>query len=131
MDRTQRGYILLVEDDSDARDAYQLILESAGWSVVGLADGEAALERLFTDGRRVDLVVLDLMMPRMDGPEFHALKRSHAAVADVPVIVMTATPDACPLTDGDDVKAVLRKPVSVPELIEEADRWIDRTGSPS
>jgi signal transduction histidine kinase/CheY-like chemotaxis protein len=86
-DRPSRR-ILLVEDDETTRLATQRALERDGWSVTPAENGRVALARLAEQSP--DAVLLDLMMPEMDGFEFLAELRRQAAWRDIPVVVLTA-----------------------------------------
>jgi CheY-like chemotaxis protein len=83
------GQILLVDDDETARHTMRLVLEQGGWRVSAEAgNGWEALARL--DETRPDAIVLDLMMPEMDGFEFLVELRSRDECRDIPVLVVTA-----------------------------------------
>ena len=83
------GHILLVEDNADLRGALAMLLEAEGHHVIEAGDGSQALEALASAGT-VRLVILDLMMPVMDGPTFLARKAlgPHAAV---PVVIFSSS----------------------------------------
>ncbi len=89
------GHVLLVEDDGDVRGLMRQALASAGWTISEAENGRVALERMAE--RRPDAIVLDLVMPEMDGFEFLAAFRAHEAWRGVPVLVVTARD----LTDED------------------------------
>ncbi|HXH84185.1 MAG TPA: GAF domain-containing protein, partial [Candidatus Tectomicrobia bacterium] len=80
--------VLVVDDDATLRELLRRTLEAEGYAVVEAENGRAALERLreVTPG----LVLLDLMMPEMDGFEFVAEMRRHAGWASIPIVVITA-----------------------------------------
>jgi len=80
--------VLLVEDDVDTRDVMARTLDKAGWRVIEAGNGREALDRLAKG--RPDLILLDLMMPVMDGFDFLLEMRTHAEWRDIPVIVLTA-----------------------------------------
>jgi CheY-like chemotaxis protein len=107
-DRPSRQ-LLLVEDDETTRTVTQRALERDGWSVTPAENGRVALGRLAE--RRPDAILLDLMMPEMDGFEFLAELRRQAAWRDIPVVVFTAKD----LTDEDrrrlngDVERIIEK----------------------
>ena len=82
------GYVLVVEDNGDLRDLERRTLEQAGWRVVEAVDGAAALEQLERETPR--LIVLDLLMPNVDGFEVVEQLKRRPAWAAVPVIVVTA-----------------------------------------
>ena len=86
-DGTSRS-ALLVEDDADTRDVTRRILELAGWNVVEAENGRVALERLTSF--RPAAILLDLMMPEMDGFEFVDEMRKHPEWKSIPVVVVTA-----------------------------------------
>jgi PAS domain S-box-containing protein len=82
------GPVLLVEDDAEARARLRTVLERAGWSVVEAENGRVALERIAE--RRPELVLLDLMMPEMDGAAFLQELHREAEWRSIPVVVLTA-----------------------------------------
>ncbi len=79
---------LVVEDDKGTRKLLRRALEKEGWTVVEAENGRVALDRLASGSP--DLVILDLMMPEMDGFEFLEALRQQAAWREVPVVVVTA-----------------------------------------
>ena len=81
--------VLLVDDEDDIRTVGSLSLEQVGqWKVLLASSGEEALEK--AAHAKPDLILLDVMMPGMDGPETLAKLRSAEASAGIPVIFMTA-----------------------------------------
>jgi signal transduction histidine kinase/CheY-like chemotaxis protein len=93
--REQGGDILVVDDDPNARDMLRRRLEPDGWQVQEAADGQAALDAMRSS--RPDVVILDLLMPTMDGFATLDEMRRDPALADIPVLIMTAMD----LTPGD------------------------------
>jgi adenylate cyclase len=83
-----RKDILLIEDDEQTRRLLASRLAAEGWRIVEAENGKEGLERLAQ--RRPSLILLDLMMPEMDGFEFIEALRSNAAFEDIPVVVLTA-----------------------------------------
>jgi signal transduction histidine kinase/CheY-like chemotaxis protein len=81
-------HLLIIEDDEQARDMLQRMLETDGWTVQTAIDGVEGLERLRTDPPQ--LVLLDLMMPRLDGFEVLAHMDRDDLLRKIPVIVLTA-----------------------------------------
>src|SRR5438105_1865395 len=81
--------ILVVEDDADIREALTLILQDEGYDVDGAANGQEALDQL-RHGRRADLIVLDLMMPVMDGWQFRSEQQRDPTLAAIPVMIVSA-----------------------------------------
>ena len=106
--------ILVVEDDFDIAEAMRMSLEREGYEVAVAVNGRAALDRLALLPNP-DAIVLDLMMPVMNGFEVLAELRRQEAWADIPVIVVSANEGY----DRDDLGtfAVLRKPVLVDVLL--------------
>jgi CheY-like chemotaxis protein len=94
-DRSGRRDVLLVEDDAETRAIMRRTLERAGWDVAEAENGRVGLERLAAHVPR--LVLLDLMMPEMDGFEFLDALRRRPDLRSLPVIVVTAKD----LTDED------------------------------
>ena len=82
------GTIMVVEDDEATRGMVRSMLEDDGWTVVEAENGRIALERL--DEAKPDLILLDLMMPEMDGFDFAAALRRLDKWRHVPILVMTA-----------------------------------------
>jgi DNA-binding response OmpR family regulator len=107
-------HILIVDDEPSIREVVALYLQRDGFSVDAAADGRGALER--AAARRPDLVVLDLMLPKVDGAEVYRRLRS---LGDIPVIMLTARG-----TEGDRVAGLemgaddyVVKPFSPSELV--------------
>ena len=108
--------ILLVEDDDDVREALADVLREAGYDVAWAADGAEAM-RALRGGLRPSAILLDLMMPVMDGFQFRAEQESDPALAPIPVIVVSADGrldrDAAAL----HAAAMLAKPAEVDDLL--------------
>ncbi|HEX8580742.1 MAG TPA: response regulator transcription factor [Acidimicrobiales bacterium] len=105
--------ILTVEDDERIRTAVKLALEDEGWSVEEAEDGEAALEAF---GRRpADVVLIDIMLPGIDGFE---VCRSIRRASDVPIVMVTARADTHDVVAGLEAGAddYLTKPFAPKEL---------------
>jgi signal transduction histidine kinase/DNA-binding response OmpR family regulator len=79
---------LVVDDEASAREMVARILEKEGWNVVQAEDGVAAMRRM--EEQRPDLILLDLMMPNMNGFEFVAELHKHAQWQSIPIVVITA-----------------------------------------
>jgi PAS domain S-box-containing protein len=82
------GRVLLVEDDANMRDLLRRMLEKEGWAVAEAKNGRVALERIAEE--EPALILLDLMMPEMDGFELVAELRKHKAWHSIPIVVLTA-----------------------------------------
>jgi len=109
--------VLIVEDDVDVREALSMMIESAGYRVAADGDGHEALDRLRA-GARPRLILLDLMMPRMDGWQFHAEFVRDPALAAIPVVILSGDGDAPRKAAAMQVAGHLRKPVELDRLIQ-------------
>jgi signal transduction histidine kinase len=107
-----------VEDDEDIAEELRAILEDAGYSVEACHNGEQALERLRESP--ADLVVLDLVMPVMDGWQFRALQRSDRSIADIPVVVITA--DSSAKAAAVHAESYVKKPFGAHDVVNAVDR---------
>ena len=85
---SQRGTVLVVDDDPAIRDFLSLALEDEGYSVQTATNGQEALDKVRRDPP--DAILLDLMMPTMDGWCFLTARRTLSARCQVPVLVMSA-----------------------------------------
>jgi two-component system, chemotaxis family, chemotaxis protein CheY len=123
------GAVLIVEDDHDVRDSLSDVLQDAGFEVALAADGLEALA-LLRGGLRPGVILLDLMMPRMNGFEFRAAQRAEPALAKIPVLVLTADRRARAREAELAAEAYLAKPADVNELIEVLARLLGRPPAP-
>jgi CheY-like chemotaxis protein len=110
--------VLVVEDDTDLRDAYRAILSRAGYNVLTACDGQEALEVLEA-GIRPRLILLDLMMPVMNGYEFRAAQRMRPELAKIPTVLLTAEPGADETARRLGCVGALHKPVQWGRLAEQ------------
>jgi CheY-like chemotaxis protein len=109
--------ILLVEDDPDLREALVDVLAAQGFQMLEACNGQEALELLRTRHLRPTLILLDLMMPVMDGRTFLHERGIDPSLARVPVVVLTAQRTAAVAIEGE-VTAVLDKPFALKRLLE-------------
>jgi CheY-like chemotaxis protein len=105
--------ILIVEDDVDVREAYHDVLDQAGYHVVTAANGKLALDWLRHTDEAPAMIVLDLMMPVMDGWQFRQEMGKDESLRQIPVVVVTAHRD----DPGIDCEARLLKPVPLADLL--------------
>jgi PAS domain S-box-containing protein len=82
------GQVLVAEDDLTTREMFRRMLEKEGWNVIEAGNGREALENLAI--QTPDLILLDLMMPEMDGFQFIAALQQHPDWRSLPIIVVTA-----------------------------------------
>lgn len=113
---TERGPVLIVEDNEITAGSIAQVLRWEGYRVLVAGNGEIAL-RLLRQGERPALILLDLMMPVMDGQEFHRRLREMPGAGAVPVVVITGIDDAVQETCGLQPTAVLTKPFQLDRLV--------------
>jgi two-component system chemotaxis response regulator CheY len=109
--------ILLVDDDEDIRDALSELLRAEGFSVATAPNGREALSWLREQHPASCIVLLDLMMPVMDGNAFLLAKQADPALAPLPVVIISASNSRLSLDDRPGVKAVVSKPIEIPLLM--------------
>ena len=109
--------VLVVEDDLDVRQALVDILEDHGFQTVGVRDGSEALSFLLDATELPCVILLDLMMPIMDGASFRQAQRREPRLASIPVVVLSAYRDVEKQAGPLDAVSILRKPPSVRELV--------------
>jgi DNA-binding response OmpR family regulator len=85
------GAILIVDDDNDVRSALSEMLEEEGFAVEGAPNGREALARLRGGGAHPAVILLDLMMPGMDGWDFRSEQMRDPKLAGVPVVIVSAS----------------------------------------
>jgi len=123
MDETLARNILCVEDEPEMIDLIRLILSRKGFNVQGAAGGVEGI-RLIRE-LRPNLVLLDLMMPDMDGWEVYQQMKADPALRDIPVIVVTAKAQNIDKVLGLHIAKVddyIAKPFSPQELLESVER---------
>jgi two-component system chemotaxis response regulator CheY len=107
-----KARITVIEDDADLREAICLMLQYEGYEAAGFSNAREAIRRL-EEGHPSDLILLDLMMPVMNGWEFCDYRAATTALAQVPVIVITARRSVTP---PPGVSGMLLKPFDADEL---------------
>jgi CheY-like chemotaxis protein len=121
-----RPKILIVDDDSDVRRLYAIGLNQRGFEVKLAANGAEALERI-TSGEKPDIILLDWLMPLMDGGEVMSKLAGDTGTADIPVIVISGQPAPQEKLDPR-IQCWLTKPVSVDDLVGYIERPPNRRG---
>ena len=97
-----RKTILIAEDEADLREMYAMSLRNGGFNVIAAEDGKVALEEIKKLNSKVDLIILDIIMPRLDGFDTLGKIRKNPELKKVPIIMSTN------LTQEDNKKEALR-----------------------
>lgn len=107
--------VMVVDDDPDVRETFEEALVDEGYSVVAAANGRDALEllRSYSPG----VILLDLMMPIMNGREFRMAQIVDPSLADIPTVMMTAANRLDEQLAGLTFADVLRKPLGLEDLL--------------
>ncbi len=116
---TDRAKILCVEDEAGMLDLLQLILESAGYVCLRAEDGRVGLETMRSE--QPDVVLLDLMLPEVDGAEVLLRKKQDPTIRDIPVIAVTALAspfDQLMWKQHTEIKAYVTKPFMRKQILE-------------
>jgi two-component system chemotaxis response regulator CheY len=110
-----RRVVLIVDDDTDALEALSLVLEEAGYDVLRASNGLEALGQLGDQRGECDLILLDLMMPVMNGWDFRRKQMAIPALAGIPVVLMSA---GARMASGDlGAAGYVAKPVEVSDML--------------
>ena len=115
---TAPGYsVCVVDDDADIREVLTDVLALEGYDVVAAGDGESALALLRARPSRCRVILLDLMMPHMNGWEFRRQQLQDPAIASIPVLLLTGAGTATKSIDELQVAATIEKPVELDALL--------------
>lgn len=117
MDQAKRPIILAVDDTSEHLELLAKVLEGNGYEPCLAADGPQALEQAVS--AKPDLILLDVLLPGMDGMEVCRRLKADPATLEVPVIFLTCKSDSSDIMAGFEVGAVdyVAKPFRIPELL--------------
>jgi len=121
--------IFVVEDEEMIRDSIVEFLGEQGYDVVGAADGRDALNKLDVSNPRPCLILLDLMMPVMDGRSFREQQLQIPALAEIPIVVFSAYQDVAKTAVALNAVGHLAKPLRLPDLLRTVERHC-RNGTP-
>jgi CheY-like chemotaxis protein len=123
-----RPLVMVIDDDADIRSAIQELLDGEGFATVGAADGQAALNLLADSSNRPALILLDLMMPIVDGWTFCKIRQGIVTLMEIPVVTISAVP-----TDGTHepfgVNGSIDKPFDAETLVDLVTRMVGRQDS--
>ena len=109
---TSSNTIVVVDDEEVICETLKDVLEEEGYSVEVAGDGIAALEILRSMPSSPRMIILDLLMPRMDGNAVLTILRADPALADIPVVISTSDPSRAP-----SGVLIMRKPVDLDLLL--------------
>jgi CheY-like chemotaxis protein len=115
--------VMIVEDDVDVRDSIVEVLADHDFQPLGARDGCDALNQLRSMEIKPSLILLDVMMPVMDGRQFRLLQKSDPSLSAIPVVVITAHGSAPEAARQMDAVAFLRKPVPLQTLLATVERY--------
>ena len=114
------GGVLIVDDDPDIRDSLREVLEDEGYEVATVANGREALDHLKASNPRPCVILLDLMMPVMDGWQFRKEQKQDPEIAGIPLVVITATGKRPVLIDAAEL---VMKPLDLERLLQAVERY--------
>jgi CheY-like chemotaxis protein len=120
--------ILIVEDDDDSRAFLATFLRAEGYSVTTAANGEEALAVALQQHPR--LILLDLMMPGMDGFAFRGAQLRSPEVANIPVILISGLDDDAQIARRIGPMAEVPKPINTDKLLEQVALFCERVSTP-
>ena len=122
-----KGQVLIVEDDTDLRQALSQVLSEEGYRVGGAEHGRHALEQL-RDGVRPCLILLDLTMPVMNGWQFREEQRHDPDLASIPVVVISAGANLSEQVAPLGIQDYIRKPIQLGQLLATVQRYCQDDG---
>jgi CheY-like chemotaxis protein len=115
--------VCIVDDDADIREVMAGILSLEGYGVLLAADGESALEVLRARGGACCLILLDLMMPRMNGWEFRSRQMKDRDLESIPIVVLTGSGEGGRAAEEMEVAGWIQKPVDLDVLLQVVARF--------
>jgi CheY-like chemotaxis protein len=110
-------HIMLVEDDPSIQGAVSLLLEREGFTVTCACNGREAL-RTLDAGYAPELILLDMVMPVMDGQAFRVAQQQDPRLAEIPVVVLSATSAVEQRAELPPPSAVMSKPFDLDQLLD-------------
>lgn len=114
----QEVRVLIVEDEKDIRESLCELLEAEGFVVCQAENGRLALDSLAEMHLLPHVILLDLMMPIMDGEQFRREQVADDRLARIPIVVMSAARDIAEVGGRMNAFAVLKKPMSIDLLVD-------------
>jgi CheY-like chemotaxis protein len=120
---TANNTILVVDDDYDIRRSIGSALEDEGYSIALAENGAVGLQKL-REGLRVKLILLDIMMPVLDGFEFCRAWKEDTSLRDIPVVIVSADGSTDQKARTCGATGWIRKPVQLDQLLDVAARYV-------
>jgi CheY-like chemotaxis protein len=120
---TRPGPVILVaEDHLDSRDALKTLLEAVGYDVVVATDGRQAVARALE--KHPALILMDMMMPEMDGLAATRTLRQQAEMRDVPILALTALEGVRDRVMAAGCDDYITKPIDLPSFLKKLEQWL-------
>mgnify|MGYP000979676666 CR=1 FL=1 len=123
MDIQNKKSIFVIEDSKEIRNLLVMVYSGEGYTVDCAINGRDALEKLQSMTELPGLILLDLMMPVMNGAEFRSAQMQDPRLAQIPVNVMTADSEVHEKSESMAVAGSLRKPFTIDTLLDVAVRY--------
>ena len=118
--------VLIVEDDPDIRNAIVEVLSDGNYRALEASNGADALDELRAATPPPCVILLDVMMPVMDGKEFRSLQRGDESLNGIPVVVLSAHADATSYAEQMQAAGFLKKPVDLSTLLQTVEQFCVR-----
>lgn len=110
--------IYIVEDDGDIRDAFvEIVSDLNGYSVMVAENGRVGIDKLKIAEKLPDLILLDVLMPVLDGFGFRQEQLNDPRLAHIPIVVLSASHNITDLAHKMRAKAYLKKPIEIEDLM--------------
>jgi CheY-like chemotaxis protein len=123
---SEAKHVFVVEDDRDIRESVVEVLEDEGYVVSAASDGREGLLLLRRATPKPDLILLDLMMPIMNGFQFREEQRKDPELAAIPVVVITADVNARAKAESLGAAGFVQKPVKIQPLLDIIEQHLQR-----
>ena len=117
--------VLIVEDDFEIRSTLCDVLSSEGYNVLGAENGKAALELLNKTENLPGLIIVDLMMPIMDGYEFRNKQLKDKRIASVPTVLFSADGQLINKAQAAGISEFIKKPIDLDDLYSLVKKYCD------
>jgi PleD family two-component response regulator len=114
---TEPTYVLLIEDDIDIAEAIESVFHLENIRYQSMKDGQSALDYLNSVDQNPSLIIMDVMMPLLNGFEFRKKQLSNKKIANIPTIAMSATSDF-EKVDAGHFNEFIKKPIDIDRFID-------------